>query len=90
MIAHEVNQPLAAVVTPRRKLACAGSVGTPDIEGTLAVLRQIVNNARRASGVIRKIREFSKKVDPEVVQLDINEVVEEAIALVRQEAAGNH
>jgi phosphoglycerate-specific signal transduction histidine kinase len=49
----------------------------------LVALRKIVNDANRSSEVIRRIRDFSKKADPEMIQLDINEVVEEAVSLVR-------
>jgi phosphoglycerate-specific signal transduction histidine kinase len=52
----------------------------------LVALRKIVNDANRSSEVIRRIRDFSKKADPEMIQLDINEVVEEAVSLVRHEA----
>src|SRR6185437_15665813 len=48
--------------------------------------RQIVKDAHRAGEVIRRIREFSKKVDPEMIRLDINEVVEETATLLRHEA----
>ena len=45
-----------------------------------------VNDAHRANEVIRRIRKFSKKVDPEMIRLDINEVVEEAVTLLRHDA----
>ena len=43
-------------------------------------------DARRAGEVIWRIRDFSKKVHPQMMQLDINEVVEEAAKLIRHEA----
>src|SRR5439155_12321390 len=43
----------------------------------------------RASGVIRKIRELSKKSDPEMSQLDINGVIGEVATLVQREALNN-
>jgi C4-dicarboxylate-specific signal transduction histidine kinase len=39
--------------------------------------------------VIRRIRQFSKKSNPEMIRLDINEVVEEAVTLLRHEALGH-
>src|SRR6516225_505292 len=85
-IAHEVNQPLAAIVTNAESSLRWLSRQTPDIEEAVTGIRKIVTDAHRASEVIRRIREFSKKVDPGVIRLDINEVVEEAVTLLQYEA----
>ena len=84
-IAHEVNQPLAAIVTNGEASLRWLSHQIPDIEEALAAAREIVKSAHRASEVIRRIREFSKKTEPEMMQLDINDIVEEAVTLVRHE-----
>jgi PAS domain S-box-containing protein len=85
-IAHEVNQPLAAIVTNGEASLRWLSGQAPDIEEVLAAIGQIVKDAHRAGEVIRRIRDFSKKADPSMVRLDINEVVEEALTLVRHES----
>jgi PAS domain S-box-containing protein len=85
-IAHEVNQPLAAIVTNGEAGLRWLDREVPEIAEALDAIRQIVGEAHRASGVIRGIREFSRKGPPEMIQLDINDVIEEAIALVRHEA----
>ena len=85
-IAHEVNQPLAAIVTNGEAGLRWLDREVPEIAEALDAIRQIVGEAHRASGVIRGIREFSRKAAPEMVHLDINDVIEEAIALVRHEA----
>ena len=85
-IAHEVNQPLAAIVTNAESSLRWLSRQTPDMEEAVTGIRKIVTDAHRASEVIRRIREFSKKVDPEMIRLDINEVVEEAVTLLQYEA----
>lgn len=85
-IAHEVNQPLAAIVTNAESSLRWLSRQTPDTEEAVTGIRKIVTDAHRASEVIRRIREFSKKVDPEMIPLDINEVVEEAVTLLQYEA----
>jgi len=85
-IAHEVNQPLAAIVTNAESSLRWLSRQTPDTEEAVTGIRKIVTDAHRASEVIRRIREFSKKVDPEMIRLDINEVVEEAVTLLQYEA----
>jgi PAS domain S-box-containing protein len=85
-IAHEVNQPLAAIVTNAESSLRWLSRQPPDIEEAGASIRKIVTDAHRAGEVIRRIRKFSKKADPEMIRLDINEVVEEAVTLLRYEA----
>ena len=56
------------------------------MDQALAAIRRIVGDANRASGVVGRIRELARKADREVIQLDINEVIDEAVALVKQEA----
>jgi C4-dicarboxylate-specific signal transduction histidine kinase len=85
-VAHEVNQPLAAIVTNGEASLRWLSGQAPDIEEVRAAVGRIVKDAHRAGEVIRRIREFSKKADPEMIRLDINEVVEEAVTLLRHEA----
>ena len=85
-IAHEVNQPLGAIVTNAESGLRWLSRQPPEIEEAVAGIRQIVKDAHRAGEVIRRIREFSKKADPEMTRLDINEVVEEVVTLLRHEA----
>jgi len=46
----------------------------------------VSKDARRAGEVILRIRDFSKKAHPQMLQLDINEVIEEAAKLIRHEA----
>ncbi|PJG53777.1 PAS domain-containing sensor histidine kinase [Bradyrhizobium forestalis] len=88
-IAHEVNQPLAAIISNAD--ACLGWIGreTPDVAGARRSVEWIIEDAMRASEVIRRVRTLAKKGDIERVALDINEVVNEAIALVTRELV-NH
>jgi PAS domain S-box-containing protein len=85
-IAHEVNQPLGAIVTNAGASLRWLGRQPPEIEEVRAAIGQIVNDAHRANEVIRRIRKFSKKVDPEMIRLDINEVVDEAVTLLRRDA----
>ena len=85
-IAHEVNQPLSGIVTN-------GAAGLrwldrepPALDEVRASLNSIIGDAKRASGVIHRIRTFSKKTNPEMNQLHINDVVDEALSLVQREA----
>jgi PAS domain S-box-containing protein len=85
-IAHEVNQPLGAIVTNAGASLRWLGRQPPEIEEVRAAIEQIVKDADRANEVIRRIRKFSKKVDPEMIRLDMNEVVEEAVTLLRHDA----
>ncbi len=88
-IAHEVNQPLAAIITNAD--ACLGWLGrdTPDLPAARSSVEWIIEDAIRASEVIRRIRTLAKKGEIEMVAIGINDVVKDAIALVTRELA-NH
>ncbi|WP_426407233.1 PAS domain-containing sensor histidine kinase [Bradyrhizobium ganzhouense] len=88
-IAHEITQPLAAVISNAD--ACISWLGREPADLTAArrSAEWIVEDANRASEVIRRIRALAKKTEIEVIPLDINQVVREAVALVRRELATN-
>lgn len=85
-IAHEVNQPLAAVVTSGN--ACQRWLASqpPNIERASQALDRIVSNANRASEIIGRVRNLVKKAPSQLGLLSINEVAEEVIALMQNEA----
>ncbi len=84
-IAHEVNQPLGAIVGNAdiclRWLARA----TPDLVEVRDALCDIIADGHRASEVITRIRSFVRKESTQQMSLDLNEVVREAIALANHE-----
>ncbi|MGY3487668.1 PAS domain S-box-containing protein [Bradyrhizobium sp. USDA 4011] len=84
-IAHEINQPLAAIINNAD--ACLGWMGreTPDLCAARSSVEWIIDDAIRASEVIRRVRALAKKGEIEMVPLDINEVVGDVIALVTRE-----
>ncbi len=89
-IAHEINQPLSAIVlNGEAGLRWLGH-DIPDLEQVRNAITRIVSGAHRASDVIRRIREFSKKGNPEMVRLDINEVIGDVVTLVQREVLGHH
>ena len=84
-IAHEVNQPLAGIViNGEASLRWLGHQ-QPDLHEVRQAVERIISDARRASNVIRRIRDLSKKVTPELVRLDINEVIDDALLLVQRQ-----
>jgi PAS domain S-box-containing protein len=89
-IAHEVNQPIAAIVTNAnfclRELASA----TPNPDKLREAISEIVNDGTRASAVISRIRALLQKGTPKRVSVDINQIIQEVAVLLRNELARNH
>jgi len=82
-IAHEVNQPLAAVVANAEACLRWLDRGTPDLDAARSSAESIINDGNRASEVIRRVRALANKNDIEKAPLDVNDVVREVIALVQ-------
>jgi PAS domain S-box-containing protein len=84
-IAHEVNQPLAGVVTNAEAGLRWLSGDPPNLEEAKESLANIADDGARAGEIIRRLREFLKKRNPETTPLDINDVIQEAVALASAE-----
>jgi PAS domain S-box-containing protein len=84
-VAHEVNQPLAAVVANAEACLRWLDRGTPDLDGVRRSVEWIIRDGNRASEVIRRIRALANKTDIEKAPLDINDVIREVVALVHRE-----
>jgi C4-dicarboxylate-specific signal transduction histidine kinase len=84
-IAHEVNQPLAAVIA--NAAACLRWLDreTPDLSAARRSVEWVINDGNRASEVIRRVRALANKNDFEKMPLDVNDVVRETVALVQRE-----
>ncbi len=81
-IAHEINQPLAAVVTNGdASLRWLGN-DPPNLAKTRESITGMIKEANRASEVIKRIRALAKKTPPQKANLEVNEVIDEAIGLV--------
>src|SRR3954464_2784449 len=85
-IAHEVNQPLAAIMANGDACLNWLTRTPPDLEKVRAALEQIIPAAKRGSEVIGRIRALVKKTNAHKTSLDINDVAEEVAALVHGEA----
>src|SRR6202011_1359065 len=84
-IAHEVNQPLAAVVANAEACLRWLDRGTPDLDAVRRSGKWVIDDGIRASEVIRRIRALANKTEIEKVPLDVNDLVREIIALVQRE-----
>jgi C4-dicarboxylate-specific signal transduction histidine kinase len=84
-IAHEINQPLAAVVANGDACLQWLNRDKPDLDEARHAVLRIVRDAQRASGVIRGLRALAKKSEPDLAKLDINDAIREVLALTRSE-----
>jgi PAS domain S-box-containing protein len=88
-IAHEVNQPLTAVTNNANACLRLLARRNLDPEVLRRALEEIVADGTRASAVIARIRAFIKKTPAERKELDINDVIQEVLALARRELSEN-
>jgi C4-dicarboxylate-specific signal transduction histidine kinase len=88
-IAHEVNQPLTAVIN--NASACLRLLANRSLEPEVLrrALEGVVADGTRASAVLARIRAFIKKEPAEKSELDINEVIQEVLALAGRELYEN-
>lgn len=87
-IAHEVNQPLAAIVTYGRSGRRWLAREAPGAREVADCLDHVVSNGTRAADVIGRIRSLARSDTPPAERLVMRELIEETIALVRREAQG--
>jgi hypothetical protein len=79
-IAHEVNQPLAAIATSGE--ACLRS---PQPDEVRACVQNMVANGKRAAEIVRRVRTLTKRDTPQKTRLGLNEVVTEVASLVQHQ-----
>src|SRR5271165_4025655 len=85
-IAHEVNQPLFAIVTNANACLRWLAGDSPNLAEAQDAARRIVRDANRASDVITRTRALMKKSDTVKAKLDINQAVRGIVTLTRGEA----
>ncbi|SEF10046.1 PAS domain S-box-containing protein [Rhizobiales bacterium GAS191] len=84
-IAHEINQPLTGVVTNGNACLRWLNRDKPDLDEARNALSRIVSDGTRAGEVIRSLRALAKKSGPQLTKLDINDAIQEVLALTRSE-----
>ena len=83
-IAHEINQPLAAIAASGN--ACQRWLENgQNLARAKESLNRIISDANRASDVIKRIRALTNRKPPEHLELGINEVVDEVLTFARNE-----
>ncbi|WP_461512449.1 PAS domain-containing sensor histidine kinase [Rhizobium mongolense] len=88
-IAHEVNQPLSAIITYGKSAKRWLSRSEPDMVEAINCLDQIVSNGSRAADVITRARTLAKRGQVEMEKVDLGKLIVESLALIEREARQN-
>jgi PAS domain S-box-containing protein len=89
-IAHEINQPLAAVVANGHACLRWLSGEPPGLARAHEAAERIVRDGKEAGEVVRRIRALFRQSEVERAELDVNEVIAEVVHLIGGEAARKH
>ena len=84
-IAHEVNQPLAAIVADANASLNWLAAANPDLDQVRDAMAAIVKDGYRAADVVQRIRQLATKTEPRKARLDVNDVVRDVLSIVRSE-----
>ncbi|WP_167760302.1 trifunctional serine/threonine-protein kinase/ATP-binding protein/sensor histidine kinase [Paraburkholderia pallida] len=84
-IAHEVGQPLCAIVTCGEACLQWLSHSTPQLERVRACVEHMIVDGERASEIVRRIRALTKGAAPQKTRVEINDVVNDVASLVQRE-----
>jgi len=87
-IAHEINQPLGAILTNAETADAMLQSPSPDIAELRDIVKDILQDDRRASEVIRRMRSLLKKAPFELKSLDLNDLARETVEFLSSLAVG--
>ena len=88
-IAHEINQPLASVVTNAHACQAWLSRDPPNLDRARATLERIIRDGHSAAEVVRRIRALFKEAPPVKAPLDVNQIVVEVLRVLSDELRDN-
>ena len=86
-LAHELNQPLTAILSNAQAAQRFMAANPADLEEVQEILKDIVQDDSRASEVIQRMRALVKKEEVAFVRLDLGEVIRDVARLVHSDAA---
>ncbi|MGA9894724.1 MAG: ATP-binding protein [Xanthobacteraceae bacterium] len=89
-IAHEINQPLTAILSNAQAALHLLGQSSPNLEEVRDAIDDIVHEDNRAGDVIVRLRNLLKKGERKSEQVDLNELVMSTIALLNSELIGRH
>ena len=87
-IAHEINQPLGSILTNAETADAILESPNPDIAELRDIVKDILQDDRRASEVIRRMRSLLKKAPFELKNLDLNDLVRDTVEFLSSLAVG--
>ena len=82
-IAHEVNQPIAALVTNAETAVRWLARQPPNLEKAKPLIDRVISDGKRTADIVSRIRDFSKKAPARKEDLEINEAILEIMTLTR-------
>jgi len=85
-LAHEINQPLAAIINYCRGTLRRVDEGRADEETTHNAMRLITRQAKRAAEIVRRMRSFVKKTEYQRIEFPVNDACREISHFLHQEA----
>jgi len=88
-IAHEINQPLQAIVANGHASLRWLDAAPPNIEKAISTAKRVVRDGNAAADVVSRIRALFKHAAPEKVDLDINKLILQVCSLMADEIQGN-
>ena len=89
-LAHEINQPLGAILRNAEAAELFMQSASPDLDEVRASLADIVKNDQRAGAVIDRMRALLKRHELEVIRLDVGDVIGDVVTLMRADAVSRH
>ena len=89
-LAHELYQPLTAIMTNAQAARRMLGASPPDVSQIYAILSDIVNDDRRASDVIERLRDLLRKGELEMARVDLSATIRDVADLLRGEAIVKH
>src|SRR5216683_1351269 len=87
-IAHEINQPLSAIVNNGSACLRWMAGDSPNLAEAREAAEDIIREGNRAGEVITRIRAFLRKTETDKVLIDINQTIRDVVILMRNEAEG--
>jgi C4-dicarboxylate-specific signal transduction histidine kinase len=88
-IAHEIKQPLTAIVTNSEAGIRWLERAEPDLPKALTLMRRIIDNARRTSDIVSRIRSIAVGDAPHRTQISLRGIIEEALEVIEHEIVSN-
>ena len=89
-IAHEINQPLTAILSNAQAALHLLEVESPDLAEVREAIDDIVHEDNRAGAVITRLRNLLRKGEKKSESIDLNDLVHSTIALLKNELIGRH